>query len=104
MKIVLMLTLLSATAASTAHAAEPGRDLFERRCEVCHAAGNMGALALGSRLGADKAILAARTDLLPAYTRLVVRKGVGIMPPITRVELTDEDLEAVVRYLTVGRP
>lgn len=86
--------------APAAHAAEPGAEAFRQRCGVCHAAGGMGALALGARRGPDKAILQERRDLAADYIRLAARRGIGSMPPINRVEVTDAQLEAIVGYLT----
>jgi hypothetical protein len=53
--------------------------------------------------GADKAVLAERADLDPAYIRLVVRQGLVEMPPWRKTELDDAALQQIVVYLTRAR-
>jgi hypothetical protein len=55
---------------------------------------------LGRRLGKERAMLEHRTDLLPELIRHVVRHGIVSMPPLTRVEVTDAELDAIIRHLT----
>jgi hypothetical protein len=55
---------------------------------------------LERRLGADHALLDERLDLNGDYIKNVVREGIGSMPPQTRVDLTNTELDAVVSYLT----
>ena len=57
---------------------------------------------LGRRLGPDKALLLARTDLQPVYVSTVVRRGLGSMPWFTRVEVTDAELAAITTYLAAA--
>jgi mono/diheme cytochrome c family protein len=91
----------------TAFAADiaPGRMLYERHCAFCHAAGpgNAGTMRLTEVRGADKAVLAERADLDPAYIRLVVRQGLVEMPPWRKTELDDAALQQIVVYLTRAR-
>jgi mono/diheme cytochrome c family protein len=88
---------------SQAWSAEPspadGGQLFERRCGVCHLKGQTGTNMLERRLGAQRALLAERTDLTPEYIRFVVRQGLVNMPRLTRVELPDAELEAISAWL-----
>ena len=77
-----------------------GQALFDVRCGICHAAGGTGAFMLGRRLGAERALLADRTDLTDALVVQVVRHGINGMPVFTRVDLTDAELARVVAYLT----
>lgn len=81
-----------------------GKAVFEHRCGMCHRERETGTFTLARRLGADRALLEARTDLAPVYIRTVVRWGLVNMPRISRVELPDEDLNAVVAYLTAPKP
>lgn len=90
----------------TARAEEPatpapsaGGALYQRQCGICHGAGGFGTVMLARRVGAERSVLAQRGDLSPAYVRHVVRNGIGDMPPLTRVELPDADLEAIAHYL-----
>ena len=90
-----------------AHAAAgmgPGEQLFAHKCGICHAAGGTGAIMLGLRLGKDHAVLAVRTDLQAPYIAAIVRMGLRSMPPLTRVEVTDAQLQSIVGYLTRDNP
>jgi mono/diheme cytochrome c family protein len=100
----------NAAAAADASAAvpaalAPGKALFDRHCSFCHAAGpgHAGTMRLTEARGAAKALLEARTDLDPAYIRLVVRQGLVEMPPWRKVELDDAALQQIVAYLTRPR-
>jgi mono/diheme cytochrome c family protein len=81
-----------------------GQALFDKRCAICHAAHGFGANVLARRVGPDKSILADRTDLEAPYIRFVVRHGVGAMPRLTKIEMPDENLDAIIAYLTRARP
>ena len=80
------------------------KQVFAARCAKCHGESGTGTFMLGRRHGKDKGMLEARTDLAPDFIRHVVRNGIVSMPPITRVEVTDAELDAVVRHLTRTRP
>ena len=45
------------------------------------------------------ALLDERDELTPEYVALVVRSGVGNMPPISRAEASDAQLQAIAAYL-----
>ena len=87
-----------------------GRDaaaLFSNRCGACHLAGGMGTNLLAKqRILADKpaetALLTRRTDLEADYVKTVVRRGKRAMPSLTRVEVTDAELDAIAGYLGRG--
>ncbi|MEP7246622.1 MAG: cytochrome c, partial [Gammaproteobacteria bacterium] len=55
---------------------------------------NIGSIVQGN------ALLEARTNLAPEYIRQVVRNGIMGMPRITRAELSNSELQAVVSYLS----
>ena len=94
----------AAMIAAPAWAAESnGSDLFNTRCGICHASGGFGANILARRLGPGKSVLAARVDLTPAYVTIAVRRGIGSMPPFSRVEITDPELQAIEGYLARPR-
>lgn len=85
-------------------AASDGYRAYELRCGYCHLAGGMGTnllikqrMAMGD--GPEMALLANRKDLAPDYIKAVVRQGKNAMPPQTRVDITDAELEAVAAYL-----
>lgn len=77
-----------------------GKSLFNARCGYCHLAGGTGTLMLGRRLGKDKALLASRTDLSVAYIKKITRVGINSMPPHTRIEVPDSELDRIAAYLT----
>ncbi len=77
-----------------------GKALFEARCGYCHLAGGTGTLMLGRRLGKDKALLASRTDLSVEYIKKITRVGINSMPPHTRIEVPDSELDLIAAYLT----
>ena len=87
--VALTLGLVMAPAASAQSQDHPGADPYQRVCQLCHGAG-------------------ARGDLAPAlvplgfdadYVLAVVREGYSQMPPISRRELSDDEVREVVAYL-----
>lgn len=85
-------------------AGRSGKALFEVHCGYCHLAGGMGTnLLTKQRMMAgeppEKGLLANRTDLSPDYVKAVVRSGKNAMPPQTRVDLTNPELDSVATYL-----
>ena len=99
MKILALAGLtLFATTSFADEAAD--KQAFDARCAKCHAQSGTGTFMLGRRLGKDKAMLERRNDLPPELIRHVVRNGIVSMPAITRVEVTDNELESITRYLT----
>jgi (+)-pinoresinol hydroxylase len=76
---------------------------FQNSCSVCH--GPMperpGTRALAAKYkGSEPALLEQRRDLSPELIRLAVRKGITVMPPFRKTEVTDAELDAIVAYLT----
>jgi mono/diheme cytochrome c family protein len=81
-----------------------GQILFSNRCGACHLAGGMGTnLLTKQRMAAgeppENGLLANRSDLTRRYIRIVVRQGKMAMPRLTRVEVTDAELDAIAHYL-----
>ena len=69
-----------------------GRVVFMHNCNQCHVLGGPG---LGPALN-DKP--------LPAFAiKTQVRKGAGAMPAFSKDDITDEQLDAAVKYLEVLR-
>lgn len=84
-----------------------GNDTYQYWCATCHGAGpgHPGTAALEAKYkGTRPALLEERTDLSPQTIGFAVRKGMSIMPFFRKTEVTDADLDAVVRYLTRQRP
>lgn len=102
-----MRLLLAAFLAATplaAQAAQPAPRDYASACASCHEGNGYGAQRLAERLGKDKARLSARTDLQPAFIRLAVRRGLLAMPAMSKVEVSDAELDAIVAQLTRPPP
>jgi mono/diheme cytochrome c family protein len=106
----IVVAVLAAAATAPARAAEGsviarGRAAYTHRCAMCHREGNgnTGTFILARRLGKDKSVIEQRTDLQPAYIRQVVRSGLVNMPRLSRVEMPDTDLDAVIAYLVAPK-
>jgi cytochrome c5 len=101
MKAALIYSIVVLCFAANARADDASdKQAYEARCAKCHGESGTGTFMLGRRYGKEQGMLERRTDLLPALVRHVVRNGIVSMPAITRVEVTDEELDAIVRYLT----
>lgn len=81
---------------------EQGDKLFHARCGYCHLAGGTGTIMLGRRLGKDRALLGERTDLTADYVKKIGRVGINSMPPHTRIEVPDTELDLIAAY--IARP
>ncbi len=83
----------------------PGKAVFDRSCAACHARGpgHPGTQRLAQLRGADRAVLEDRTDLEPAYIRVVVRHGLIEMPAWRPTEIDEAALAQLVQYLARGR-
>lgn len=92
--------LVTRAEAAGAPGPSPAEALFNTHCGICHLQMGPGTIMLGRRLGPDHALLDERRDLDTGYIRHVVRNGIGGMPPQTRVDLPDAELDAVAAYLT----
>lgn len=87
-------------AGDSAQKLEEGKKLFHERCGYCHLAGGTGTFMLGQRLGKDRALLEARTDLSVEYIKKITRVGINSMPPHTRIEVPDSELDLIAAFLT----
>jgi len=88
-------------AANVARASLDGEALFLKHCGYCHLAGGTGTIQLERRWGKERALLTERTDIPADYVKAVARNGVFSMPPITRVEVPDEELDKLAEYLAM---
>ena len=94
----------------------PGRDgekLYRNLCGACHLPWGMGSNLITARAiradmpppeAAHRGLLENRTDLQPEYIKTVVRNGLLAMPRLSRVEVTDAELESIATYLTRNNP
>ena len=70
------------------------------RTKLYHFTGpNVGTMVLTRRLGKEKSVLAERADLDPAFTKAIVRHGMGIMPGFKPTDLSDAELDDLAAYL-----
>jgi mono/diheme cytochrome c family protein len=88
--------------ADSAQSYAQGEKLFHARCGYCHLEGGTGTIMLGRRLGKDRALLAERTDLTAEYVKKITRVGINGMPPHTRIEVPDSELDLIAAF--VARP
>lgn len=79
--------------------ASEGVGLYSEKCGMCHYENGMATFILQRRLPAERVFLEARDDLQPAFIRNAVRKGMGLMFPMSRAEVSDEQLDQIVQYL-----
>lgn len=79
--------------------ANDGFGLYAEKCGMCHYENGMATFILQRRLPAERVYLEARDDLQPALVRNAVRKGMGLMFPMSRAEVSDEQLDQIVHYL-----
>jgi len=78
-----------------------GENLFQEKCGMCHGdAMGMGTGLLGRRLPAEQALLENREDLQVPFIKNVVRAGFGVMFPMSRGEVSDDQLQAISEYLS----
>ena len=99
--ILVSLSLL-VTGQALAQDVEKGREVFQYWCAPCHddGAARPGTVALQILYNGEKpALLEERTDLLPEYTKTIVRTGISIMPFYRKTEISDADLDALAAYL-----
>ena len=101
------------TASPQAPAAKPadqltrGKAVFDEWCAGCHARGprQPGTQALEALYkGSKPAALEDRTDLVPTLTETFVRKGVSVMPPFRKTEISDAQLGDLAAYLAPKAP
>jgi mono/diheme cytochrome c family protein len=94
------ITAQEKTSEASARKMVEGKALFQARCGYCHLSGGTGTLMLSRRIGKDKALLASRTDLSAEYIKKITRVGINSMPPHTRIEVPDSELNLIAAYLT----
>ena len=98
--LALLIIGMGPASAGTGSAEPKGAQLFSRECGICHNEAGFGTMMLERRLGKERSLLRKRSDLLPVYIKTVVRRGLSSMPPLSRVEISDPDLDAIIVYLT----
>ena len=74
-------------------------EMFADSCIHCHDAGGWGTRSLARRMPPGEAELLKRKNLPAGLTRMVVRRGIGAMPPLAPTDLTDDELDRLARWL-----
>ncbi len=87
--IVTLLVTLGPVSIANAQDEHPGAAPYAQVCGMCHGEAGQGDIAPPLVLG----------QLDPEYVLAIVREGYGQMPPISRRELTDDQVRQVVAYL-----
>lgn len=98
--VLAAVVLFCASCASIADTSA-GKQIFDRHCAACHAAGvgTPGTQQLGWTRGKEFALLEERKDLQADYVRFVVRHGLLEMPPFRPTEIDDVQLGQLADYL-----
>lgn len=88
------------TATFGASSTDDGERLFGQECGFCHVGKSTGTMMLERRVGKGQGELVDRIDLDADYVKTVVRNGLMNMPPLSRIEVTDEELDKIAAWLT----
>jgi len=79
-----------------------GQAVYNHWCMPCHAAGpgHPGTQSLEIKYkGSIPAVLEQRKDLTPEFVKTMVRKGILLMAPFRKTEITDAELNDLAAYL-----
>lgn len=94
--LVCLLLLCTGTPAS-----EHGREVYAEWCAPCHTDSPFapGTIQLRATRGEALAVVEKRDDLTAPTIRALVRNGLAGMPKFRRTEISEADLEALIKYL-----
>src|SRR5277367_7051333 len=84
-----------------------GNAVYAKWCAPCHAPGvtHPGTHALMVKYqGVKSGVLLDWKDLPADTVKFVVRHGITVMPPFRKTEITDQELDALARYLSRNTP
>lgn len=76
---------------------------YATACAACHDNGGYGVRVLADRLGPDNALVHEGNRLSPEAVRAIVRNGMGAMPAMSRLEVSDEELDGIIASLGPAR-
>ncbi len=86
---------------------EAGKAVYTRWCAPCHAAGvthpGTNALTVKYR-GVKPGVLLEWQDLQAVAVKFVVRHGISVMAPFRKTEISDQELDALAKYLSRNTP
>lgn len=72
---------------------------YENACGTCHDNRGFGVQVIASRRGTENALLHESNNMPPEVVRAIVRNGFGHMPPMSKIEVSDEELDQIVAML-----
>ena len=103
--LVTILACASCASASDAEQITEGKAVYDKWCLICHGDenGSSGGGTMALRVlykGAVPAKLEDRTELNAALIEALVRQGRSGMPNFRYTEISPEELEAIIAYLT----
>jgi (+)-pinoresinol hydroxylase len=84
-----------------------GRAVYARWCAPCHAPGvtHPGTNALTAKYqGVKSGVLLEWRDLPEVTLKFVVRHGISVMPAFRKTEISDQELDALAKYLARNTP
>jgi mono/diheme cytochrome c family protein len=85
-------------------ATEAQQRRYADACASCHENNGFGVQVLAARLGSERATLRRNPPLPAAYIQRVVRQGLGAMPAMSRIEVSDAELASIIAELSQGTP
>ena len=100
---VILVAVLVGMGSQGTLAANRGQAVYAQWCVACHGSGpgKPGTIALQAKYkGMRPAILEKRNDLTQEVVKVFVRRGVSVMPPFRKTEISDEELDALAAYLS----
>lgn len=102
-----MLLSASGTGAGETRKLEGAERTWAFYCEGCHAAGieeHPGTLRLSYTRSPELAAIRGRQDLTPQYLRQIVRMGYLEMVGFRKTEISDDELEALIKFIRLPVP
>ncbi len=76
---------------------------YANACGTCHDRGGFGVRVLSDRRGEARSLIHRTHNLPDAAIRAIVRNGVGAMPAMSRLEVSDEELARIIAGLSAAR-
>lgn len=77
----------------------PAPRSYADACAPCHDNRGFAVQVLTDRLGPEGAAIHQRTALPAETIRAIVRNGMGAMPAMSRVEVSDDELDEIAAFL-----
>lgn len=76
---------------------------YAAACGTCHDNGGFAVRVLADRSGPENSMIHERNDLAPDAIRAIVRNGFGAMPAMSKLEVSDEELDGIIAFLGKAR-